>query len=154
MIRVLIRKLRLLMAHIVAVMDMNQNLNILLKSVVPWLPQLWLDMASNREILSFSYTNLLLPGTTMEANSILVASSGIGSFGFQGHFPFSWFLKNEIEKLFESYKNNFGSGKHADIFNFNDSFDHNEVKVFNLLLLSLIKSTFKTPNFMIFNYHY
>ena len=110
-LRCLVEKLRLLLAHVIAVMDTNRNMRILKQNNLEWLQQIWFDIAADREIMGLFYNHLTLLGSKTETQHVLVPSTGFQNRDFSGKFPFSWMLKDKIEKLLNSCAQNRTSGE-------------------------------------------
>ena len=89
-----------ILAEIIAFADRDRNLD-LMKGGNTWVSTLWLKIMSNRNISELSYGKMSSPVTKSVRERVQVIGSGAGGNSFQCLFPFSFLVKERVDKLFK-----------------------------------------------------
>ncbi|RMX46188.1 hypothetical protein pdam_00007847 [Pocillopora damicornis] len=87
-----------ILAEIIALADRDGNLD-LLKNDNTWVPRLWLKILADRNISELSYSDMISPATNAVRERVQVIGSGAGGHHFSRRFPFSFIIKQRVEKL-------------------------------------------------------
>ena len=87
-----------ILAEIIALADRDGNLD-LLKNDNTWVPRLWLKILADRNISELSYSDMISPATNAVRERVQVIGSGAGGHQFSRRFPFSFIIKQRVEKL-------------------------------------------------------
>ena len=87
-----------ILAEIIAFADRDSNLN-LLEGGSAWLSTLWLKILADSNISGLSYSKMISPVTNSVRERVQVIGSGAGGHSFQCLFPFSFLVKQRMEKL-------------------------------------------------------
>ncbi|XP_022806308.1 E3 ubiquitin-protein ligase rnf213-alpha-like [Stylophora pistillata] len=87
-----------ILAEIIALADRDCNLD-LVKNDNTWVSRLWLKILADRSISELSYNDMISPGTNSVRERVQVIGSGAGSHRFSCRFPFSFIIKQRVEKL-------------------------------------------------------
>ena len=87
-----------ILAEIIALADRDCNLD-LLKNDNPWVSRLWLKILADRRISELSYSDMISPATNSVRERVQVIGSGAGGHRFSCRFPFSFIIKQRVEKL-------------------------------------------------------
>ncbi|XP_068735057.1 LOW QUALITY PROTEIN: E3 ubiquitin-protein ligase rnf213-alpha-like [Montipora capricornis] len=90
-----------ILAEIIALADTDSNLD-LMKNSSSWLPTLWLRILANPNISELSYSKIISPVTNTVRERVQVLGSGAGGHTFQCMFPFSFLIKQQVDKLLQS----------------------------------------------------
>ena len=85
-------------AEIIALADRDCNLD-LLENDNPWVSRLWLKILADRSISELSYSDMISPATNSVRERVQVIGSGAGGHRFSCRFPFSFIIKQRVEKL-------------------------------------------------------
>ena len=64
-----------------------------------WVSSLWLKMMADPNISELSYSNMISPVTNSVGERVQVIVSGAGGHSFQCLFPFSFIVKQRVEKM-------------------------------------------------------
>ena len=88
------------LAEIIAFADRDCNLD-LLKNDKEWVSKLWLKILADRSISVLSYSDMISPATNSRSvrERVQVIGSGAGGHRFSCRFPFSFIVKQRVEKL-------------------------------------------------------
>ena len=88
------------LAEIIAFADRDCNLD-LLKNDKEWVSKLWLKILADRSISVLSYSDMISPATNSRSvrERVQVIGSGAGGHRFSCRFPFSFIIKQRVEKL-------------------------------------------------------
>ncbi|CAH1233987.1 RNF213 [Branchiostoma lanceolatum] len=92
-----------LVAEIIALFDRNSNLD-LLKTGEGWLHQFWLEIAANTKAVRLHYEDCLSPKKRAVRETVSVQTSGYGGQVFKCQLPFSWLIKELVDKLWQEAK--------------------------------------------------
>ena len=87
-----------ILAEIIALADRDCNLD-LLKNDNTWVSRLWLKILADRSISELSYSDMISPATNSVRERVQVIGSGAGGHRFSCRFPFSFIIKQRVEKL-------------------------------------------------------
>ena len=87
-----------ILAEIIALADRDGNLD-LLKNDNTWVPRLWLKILADRNISELSYSDMISPATNAVRERVQVIGCGAGGHHFSRRFPFSFIIKQRVEKL-------------------------------------------------------
>ena len=87
-----------ILAEIIALADRNSNLD-LMNNGNGWISTLWLNILANPNISELSYNKIISPVTNSVRERVQVLGSGAGGHVFQCMFPFSFLIKQRVEKL-------------------------------------------------------
>ncbi|XP_022796393.1 E3 ubiquitin-protein ligase rnf213-alpha-like isoform X3 [Stylophora pistillata] len=87
-----------ILAEIIALADRDCNLD-LVKNDNTWVSRLWLKILADRSISELSYNDMISPGTNSVRERVQVIGSGAGGHRFSSRFPFSFIIKQRVEKL-------------------------------------------------------
>ncbi|PFX19443.1 E3 ubiquitin-protein ligase RNF213 [Stylophora pistillata] len=87
-----------ILAEIIAFADRDCNLD-LVKNDDTWVSRLWLKILADRTISKLSYSDMISPGTNSVRERVQVIGSGAGGHRFSCRFPFSFIIKQRVEKL-------------------------------------------------------
>ena len=90
-----------ILAEIIALADTDSNLD-LMKNGSSWLPTVWLRILANPNISELHYSKIISPVTNTVRERVQVLGSGAGGHTFQCMFPFSFLIKQEVDKLLQS----------------------------------------------------
>ena len=90
-----------ILAEIIALVDTDSNLD-LMKDGSSWVSTLWLRILANPNISELSYSKMISPVTNSVRERVQVLGSGAGGHTFQCMFPFSFLVKHQVDKLFDS----------------------------------------------------
>ena len=117
-LRYLSSKVCTLLACVIAFLDRNWNLDLLMgkadEGATPkaWLSELWIDLMGNPQGLQISYADTIVHSCSTtdaqgrEVRSVQVVTDGYEARGFKVKFPFSWVIKEKIEELRKCYQDN------------------------------------------------
>ena len=87
-----------ILAEIIALADTDSNLD-LMNNGIAWISTLWLNILANPCISELSYSKMISPVTNSVCERVQVLGSGAGGHVFQCMFPFSFLVKQRVEKL-------------------------------------------------------
>ena len=87
-----------ILAEIIALVDRDSNLD-LMNNGSAWVSTLWLKILANDDISELSYSKMISPVTNSVRERVQVLGSGAGGHVFQCMFPFSFLVKQRVEKL-------------------------------------------------------
>ena len=87
-----------ILAEIIALADRDSNLD-LLKNDNTGVSRLWLKILADRNISELSYSDMISPTTNSVRERVQVSGSGAGGHRFSCRFPFSFIIKQRVEKL-------------------------------------------------------
>ena len=87
-----------ILAEIIALADRDCNLD-LLKNENAWVSRLWLKILADRSISVLSYRDMVSPAANSVRERVQVIGSGAGGHRFSCRFPFSFIIKQRVEKL-------------------------------------------------------
>ena len=90
-----------ILAEIIALVDTDSNLD-LMKDGSSWVSTLWLRILANPYMSELSYSKMISPVTNSVRERVQVLGSGAGGHTFQCMFPFSFLVKYQVDKLFDS----------------------------------------------------
>lgn len=85
-----------ILSEVIAFVDRNQNLNLLVDHH-SWRTTFWIAMLNNERVTSLSYDSFISPSNVIRERT-RVFSTGDGH-RFDGHFPFSWIIKDIVNVL-------------------------------------------------------
>jgi hypothetical protein len=97
-----------ILSEIIALIDCNCNIRLLGDSpsrVNNWLTSLWLDLFSSSQFGHLHYDDLLSPVQNQTRQRVPVRSNGFKEHLFEAQFPFSHFLKTEVEEMLHEARN-------------------------------------------------
>ncbi|XP_078574614.1 E3 ubiquitin-protein ligase rnf213-alpha-like [Branchiostoma floridae x Branchiostoma japonicum] len=92
-----------LLAEVIAFFDRNSNLD-LLTTKEEWLHQLWLGIAVNDKAINLHYEYCLSPKKRTIRETVPVQTSGYDGQLFQCQLPFSWLIRELVDKLWQDAK--------------------------------------------------
>ena len=87
-----------ILAEIIALSDRDSNLD-LMKNDKTWISTLWLKILANPNISELSYSSMISPVTNSVRERVQVIGSGAGNHSFRCLFPFSFLIKQRLEKI-------------------------------------------------------
>ena len=87
-----------ILAEIIALADRDSNLD-LMNNCNAWISTLWLNILANRNISELSYSKMISPVTNSVRERVQVLGSGAEGHAFPCMFPFSFLVKQRVEKL-------------------------------------------------------
>lgn len=87
-----------ILAEIIAFADRDGNLD-LMKGGNIWVSTLWLKIMIDPKISELSYSKMISPVTNSVRERVQVIGSGAGGHSFQCLFPFSFIVKQRIDKM-------------------------------------------------------
>ena len=87
-----------ILSEIIALADRDSNLD-LMKNGNTWVSRLWLKMLADRNISELSYSDMISPATKSVRERVQVIGSGAGGHWFSCRFPFSFIIKQHLEKF-------------------------------------------------------
>ena len=87
-----------ILAEIIAFADRDCNLD-LLKNDNAWVSRLWLKILADRSISVLSHRDMVSPAANSVRERVQVIGSGAGGHRFSCRFPFSFIIKESVEKL-------------------------------------------------------
>ena len=87
-----------ILAEIIALADRDSNLD-LMTTDNPWASTLWLEILANRNVSELSYSKMISPVTNTVRERVQVIGSGAGGHRFLCRFPFSYLIKQRVEKM-------------------------------------------------------
>ena len=90
-----------ILAEIIALADTDSNMD-LMKNGSSWLPTVWLRILANPNISELYYSKIISPVTNTVRERVQVLGSGAGGHTFQCMFPFSFLIKQQVDKLLQS----------------------------------------------------
>ncbi|KAI8490437.1 hypothetical protein Bbelb_317050 [Branchiostoma belcheri] len=93
-----------MLAEVIAFFDRNSNLDLLKTKEESWLHQLWLHIAANDKATDLHYTDCLSPKKRTVRDTVPVQTSGYDGQVFQCQLPFSWLIKELVDKLWQDAK--------------------------------------------------
>ncbi|XP_035692571.1 E3 ubiquitin-protein ligase rnf213-alpha-like [Branchiostoma floridae] len=115
-----------MLAEVIAFFDRNSNLDLLIKTKEEWLHQLWLGIAANDKAVNLHYEDCLSPKKRTVRETVPVQTSGYDGQLLQCQLPFSWLIKELVDKLWQDAKAMPGTSE-----SFNDilrnTFDETEI---------------------------
>ena len=88
-----------ILAEIIAFADRDCNLDLVKKNDTNWISKLWVKILADRTISELSYSDMISPGTNHVRERVQVIGSGAGGHRFSCRFPFSFIIKQRVEKL-------------------------------------------------------
>ena len=88
-----------ILAEIIAYADRDSNLNLMKWGCSAWLSTLWLKILANPNISELSYSKVISPITNSVRERVQVIGSGAGGQSFQCLFPFSFLVKQRVDKM-------------------------------------------------------
>ena len=88
-----------ILAEIIAFADKDCNLDLLKKNDKTWISRLWLKILADHTVSELSYSDMISPGTNSVRERVQVIGSGAGGHRFSCRFPFSFVIKQRVEKL-------------------------------------------------------
>ncbi|KAJ7339377.1 hypothetical protein OS493_005771 [Desmophyllum pertusum] len=86
-----------ILAEIIALADRDSNLD-LMKNESTWVSTLWLKILANPNISELSYNKMISPVTNSVRERVQVIASGAGGHRFCCRFPFSFLIKQRVDK--------------------------------------------------------
>ncbi|XP_050390801.2 E3 ubiquitin-protein ligase RNF213 [Patella vulgata] len=89
-------KITPILAGIIAHIDKNLNLNIIVEST-DWKKSVWLKILGRPSVCGLKYTDLISTEKMEELNEFVVRNTGYGRQSFQAIFPFSWLFYDLTE---------------------------------------------------------
>ena len=87
-----------ILAEIIAFADRDRNLD-LMKDGNVWVSTLWLKIMVDPNISELSYSKMISPVTNSVRERVPVIGSGAGGHSFQCLFPFSFIVKQRVDKM-------------------------------------------------------
>ena len=87
-----------MLAEIIALADRDSNLD-LMNNGNGWVSTFWLNILANPNISELTYSKIISPVTNSVRERVQVLGSGAGGHVFQCMFPFSFLIKQRVEKL-------------------------------------------------------
>ncbi len=87
-----------ILAEIITLADRDSNLD-LMTTDNPWFSALWLKILADPNLSELSYSKMISPVTNSVRERVQVLGSGAGGHRFFCRFPFSFFVKQRMEKL-------------------------------------------------------
>ena len=87
-----------ILAEIIALADRDCNLDFMEYNNT-WVSRLWLKILADRSISELSYSDMISPATNSVRERVQVIGSGAGGHRFSCQFPFSFIIKQRVEKL-------------------------------------------------------
>ena len=87
-----------ILAEIIALADRDSNLD-LINNGNGWVSTFWLNILANPNISELTYSKIISPVTNSVRERVQVLGSGAGGHVFQCMFPFSFLIKQRVEKL-------------------------------------------------------
>ncbi|XP_019643756.1 PREDICTED: E3 ubiquitin-protein ligase rnf213-alpha-like [Branchiostoma belcheri] len=90
-----------MLAEVIAFFDRNSNMDLLKTKEESWLHQLWLHIAANDKAIDLHYTDCLSPKKRAVRETVPVQTSGYDGQLFQCQLPFSWLIKELVDKLWQ-----------------------------------------------------
>ncbi|KAL9988404.1 hypothetical protein ACROYT_G002842 [Oculina patagonica] len=90
-----------ILAEIIALADRDSNLDLVTNDHTS-ISTLWLKILADPNISELSYNKMISPVTNSVRERVQVISSGAGGHGFLCRFPFSFLIKQRVEKLLKA----------------------------------------------------
>ena len=87
-----------ILAEIIALADRDCNLDFMEYNNT-WVSRLWLKILADRSISELSYSDMISPANNSVRERVQVIGSGAGGHRFSCKFPFSFIIKQRVEKL-------------------------------------------------------
>ena len=87
-----------ILAEIIALADRDCNLDFMEYNNT-WVSRLWLKILADRSISELSYSDMISPANNSVRERVQVIGSGAGGHRFSCRFPFSFVIKQRVEKL-------------------------------------------------------
>ena len=87
-----------ILAEIIALADRDSNLDLMTNDNT-WISRLWLQILADRNISELSYSKMISPVTNSVRERVQVIGSGAGGHSFWCRFPFSFLIRQRVEKL-------------------------------------------------------
>ncbi len=87
-----------ILAEIIALADRDSNLDLMTNDST-WVSTLWLQILADPNISELSYSKMISPVTNSVRERVQVLGSGAGGHGFLCRFPFSFLIKQRVEKM-------------------------------------------------------
>ena len=89
-----------ILAEIIAFADRDRNLDLMkdgMRNI--WVSTLWLKIMVDPNISELSYSKMISPVTNSVRERVPVIGSGAGGHSFQCLFPFSFIVKQRVDKM-------------------------------------------------------
>ncbi len=86
-----------LLAGLIAFVDTNNNLDLMVRPGREWIPRLWLQMFGDEAITNFSYTQMYLQANNSSDKTEFACFDLTRDKGVK--LPFSWMLKQFLDQL-------------------------------------------------------
>nr|XP_022293483.1 E3 ubiquitin-protein ligase rnf213-alpha-like isoform X1 [Crassostrea virginica] len=96
----IIEKLSPILAGLIAQVDTNSNLDLLIqKEPNSWEYKLWLEIINNPSATRIEYSMVVSPKTQQELSEVMVRGTGCDGQTFQPLMPFSWLIYRFIDQM-------------------------------------------------------
>ena len=93
-----------LLSEVIAYCDCNENLD-LVEGGNDWKSRFWLAMMNEEQITALEYESFLSPVSRAFRERARVVCRGFGH-NFKSRFPFSWLIKDTVDRLFVKVEGN------------------------------------------------
>nr|XP_034331576.1 E3 ubiquitin-protein ligase rnf213-alpha [Crassostrea gigas] len=109
----IIEKLSPILAGIIAQLDTNSNLDLLIqKEPSSWEHKLWLEIINNPSATQIEYSMVVSPKDREELPEVIVKGTGFDGIKFKAMMPFSWLIYRLIDQILRTSQN---MGKHVNV---------------------------------------
>jgi hypothetical protein len=101
-------KLTVLLAGLIAFLDTNQNLNILINSEQDWIREFWLNLFDDETFMDLKYDRFFLQSSGMEKIEYICVDNRLSMKNdeIKLKLPFSWLIKEFIDNLISQHNLN------------------------------------------------
>ena len=83
----------------IALIDTNNNLDLLVEPSDKWLADYWIQMFDNEQVINFEYEKYYLQSNNKEKQEFICASKQLNTHGVRLKLPFSWLIKQYLDEL-------------------------------------------------------
>ena len=88
-----------LFSGMIALVDTNNNLDLLVEPSDEWLAEFWIQMFNNDQIINFEYEKYYLQSNNKEKQEFICVSKELNFKGLRLKLPFSWIVKQNLNEL-------------------------------------------------------
>lgn len=102
----IIEKLSPILAGIIAQLDTNSNLDLLIqRDPSSWEHILWLEIINNPSATQIEYSMVVSPKKQEELPEVMVKGTGCDGLKFKALMPFSWLIFRLIDRILRTSQN-------------------------------------------------
>jgi hypothetical protein len=140
----IIEKLSPILAGIIAEVDTNSNLDLLIQTEPnSWKHQVWLEIINDPSATGIEYSMIVSPKKQQELPEVMVKGTRCDGGKFRARMPFSWLIYRLIDRIIRTSQDVDRHGKYRHRPNHEDMTKYMD-KYGNLPLHNLLKQVFRT----------